>query len=218
METGLAPRLGRLRAEWIPAYAGMTVIIGGAARGEGVGSVFADGWSPVGSRFRGNDVATGDPWRRACAPSVALVRRMDSCLRRNDGKGGGAIAGRSTLDEGCRLHSVRLWVHARLRLPPDLPSVTLPHERELDAALLRLPPDLPSVTLARAAVRADLQLRLPPDLPSVTLQYDMVRMARELRLPPDLPSVTLAFAGVALRGKLRLPPDLPSVTLLQQAA
>ena len=39
----------------------------------------------VGSRFRGNDDAPGDLWRRCCAPSVALTRRMDSCLRGNDG-------------------------------------------------------------------------------------------------------------------------------------
>ena len=37
METGLAPRLWRYRAEWIPAYAGMTVrrgmtVMGGALR------------------------------------------------------------------------------------------------------------------------------------------------------------------------------------------
>ena len=42
----------------------------------------------VGSRFRGNDVAPGSMGRRGAAPSMALGRRMDSCLRRN---GGGAL-------------------------------------------------------------------------------------------------------------------------------
>ena len=59
---GATPRLWRWGAEWIPAYAGMTVIGGmtvmGAAMGHGVGS-----------RFRGNDVGAGDLWRRGCAPS-----------------------------------------------------------------------------------------------------------------------------------------------------
>ncbi len=38
----------------------------------------------VGSRFRGNDEAPGRRGRRGYAPSMALSRRMDSCLRRND--------------------------------------------------------------------------------------------------------------------------------------
>ena len=102
METGLAPRLRRWGAEWIPAYAGMTVIIGGA------------------------------------------------------------IAGRSTLDEGCRSHSVRLWVHARLRLPPDLPSVTLKQSPMTLSEMLRLPPDLPSVTLETESPRGICSCGCPP--------------------------------------------------------
>ena len=35
---------------------------------------------------------------------------------------------------------------------------------------LRLPPDLPSVTLASAVCSVAVKLRLPPDLPSVTLR------------------------------------------------
>ena len=52
---GAAPRLWRLRAEWIPAYAGMT---GQGAGGKGVGS-----------RFRGNDGGRGGVGRRGGAPS-----------------------------------------------------------------------------------------------------------------------------------------------------
>ena len=41
---------------------------------------------PVGSRFRGNDVAPGMTWGRgALRPVVALARRLDSRLRGNDG-------------------------------------------------------------------------------------------------------------------------------------
>ena len=42
------------------------------------------------SRLRENDVGRGSTGRRGCAPSVALARRLDSCLRRNDDKGGRA--------------------------------------------------------------------------------------------------------------------------------
>ena len=67
------PRLRRLRAEWIPAYAGMTVKGRGAQWGEisafagmtgrrGRGSrLRRQREAPlVGSRFRGNDVAPGE--------------------------------------------------------------------------------------------------------------------------------------------------------------
>ena len=69
--------LARRRWGGIPAYAGMTA--GEGSRGDGVGS-----------RFRGNDVAPGDSWRRGATRPVcgALRHRLDSCLRRNDGTGG----------------------------------------------------------------------------------------------------------------------------------
>ena len=69
----------RYRADWIPAYAGMTVLVEVLALRAGRGA-------PIGSRFRGNDVAPGWTWGRgAWRPVMALSRRLDSRLRGNDG-------------------------------------------------------------------------------------------------------------------------------------
>ena len=64
METGLAPRLWRYRAEWIPAYAGMTMREGMTIMKGG-----RDGWTRD-SRLRGNDDQggrNGDQQARASA-------------------------------------------------------------------------------------------------------------------------------------------------------
>ena len=154
---GAAPRLGRWGADWIPAYAGMTVIIGGA------------------------------------------------------------VAGRSTLDEGCRFHSVRLRVHAQLRLPPDLPSVTLGRERMRKEQLLRLPPDLPSVTLSE---RVRLALRVGCGCPPISHRLHCVRLRTNkihVAVAPRSPIGYTVCACGRTRFMLRLPPDLPSVTLLRPA-
>ena len=78
-----APSAAPCGADWIPAYAGMTVRGGmtmmGAMRCDGGGGAvpaFADGRSPVGSRLRGNDAALGDEGRRGASRPVSWARRF----------------------------------------------------------------------------------------------------------------------------------------------
>ena len=79
----------RLRADWIPAYAGMTGrgegrACGGRAGGDG-SRLRGQGGKGVGSRFRGQGVAAWGAWGRgALRPVLALARRLDSRLRGND--------------------------------------------------------------------------------------------------------------------------------------
>ena len=91
----------------------------------------------VSSRFRGNDEAPGDLWRRGLRPSTALARRMDSCLRRNDGKGAGMTIMECERDDkegrngGQRAPAIRPRDGARCAPSPYSPGASsFPRKRE----------------------------------------------------------------------------------------
>ena len=146
-----------------------------------------------------------------------------------------------TLSCGCPQSPNRLHYRSRttsrstrLRLPPDLPSVTLSMTTSRTNTLLRLPPDLPSVTLGDVSLDWPHGCGCPPishRLHSLLVAIHPLRVAVAPRSPigytvhDDLADKYIV--AVAPRSPigytwrcfsrlapwLRLPPDLPSVTL-----
>ncbi len=179
----------------------------------------------------------GDPWRRACAPSTALGRRLDSCLRRNDGH---------HRRRHCRPVYAGRRLPLSLRPPPSTRSVAVAPRspigytrrpwrcrRTIVAVAPRSPigytdgrsdaagssvavaPRSPIGYTSASACPSPMSCGCPPI--SHRLHFRLrVPLADELRLPPDLPSVTLDVMDTKLENVLRLPPDLPSVTLVGQ--